>query len=36
MALNSRLFPEGSLKNMVHCSPGMPLNRRVGGMMNST
>lgn len=24
MALNSRLLPLGSLKNMVHCSPGLP------------
>ena len=33
--LNSRLFPDGSLKNIVHCSPGCPLKRKCGGMINS-
>ena len=36
MDLNSRLFPLGSLKNMVHCSPGWPSKRRCGSMMNFT
>lgn len=36
MALNSRLLPLGSLKNMVHCSPGWPSKRRCGFMMNFT
>lgn len=34
MALNSKLFPLGSLKNIVHCSPGAPLKRIWGSMTN--
>ena len=28
--------PDGSLKNMVHCSPGIPWKRRCGSITNST
>lgn len=28
--------PDGSLKNIVYCSPGMPLNRKCGSMINWT
>lgn len=34
LALNSRLLLEGSLKNMVFCSPARPLNRMWGSMIN--
>ena len=30
IALNSSAFPLGSLKNIVHCSPGCPSNRSRG------
>ena len=33
-ALNSKLFPEGSLKNMVYCSPGCPSNLKCGSIIN--
>jgi len=36
MALNSRELPEGSLKNMVHCSPGFPSNLRWGSIIKFT
>ena len=32
--LNSRAFPEGSRRNIVHCSPGWPLNLRCGAISN--
>lgn len=34
-ALNSRAFPAGSSRNMVHCSPACPSNRTYGSMTNS-
>lgn len=34
IALNSKLFPDGSLKNIVHCSPGWPMNLKCGSTIN--
>ena len=34
-ALNSRAFPDGSRKNIVHCSPGSPSKRTYGSITKS-
>ena len=31
--LNSKLFPDGSFKNIVFCSPGSPAKRVCGSMI---
>ena len=36
IALNSKLFPNGSIKNIVICSPGSPTNRAWGSIIKST
>ena len=36
MALNSKLLFDGSLRNIVHCSPGLPSNRMCGSTINLT
>jgi len=36
MALNYKLLPVGSLKNIVYCYPINPLKRRQGFIINST